>query len=142
MIGLMILIFIFSAMPAEESSEQSGFIVDIISKTYSGLSAKALSPETLSFLSLLVRKAAHFSEYAILALTVLYALSMKIVEPKLLYPVSLLISHLYAISDELHQYFVPGRCCAYKDVLIDTAGGLTAIVVYALIKRGKRKKIG
>ena len=140
MIILMILIFVFSAMPAEESSEQSDFIVELISKSYSGLCARVLSPEALGVLTLIVRKTAHFSEYAILSCTVLFAFGKILVEPEVLYVVSLLISHVYAVSDEIHQYFVPGRCMAYKDVMIDTAGGLTAILIYALIKRSKNKK--
>ena len=35
---------------------------------------------------------------------------------------------LYACTDELHQYFVPGRACRFKDVMIDTAGAFTGIV--------------
>lgn len=141
MVLLMILIFVFSAMPGDESSQQSGFFVELISKTYSELSTKVLSPETLAFLGLLVRKTAHFSEYAVLAGSVLYAFYKIISEPKKLYLVSLLVSHLYAASDEIHQYFVPGRVCAYKDVLIDTAGALTLVIVYALIKWRKSIKL-
>ncbi len=138
---LMILIFAFSATPGDESSQQSGFFVELLSKTYSGLSAKALSPETLAFLGFIVRKTAHFTEYAVLAGSVLFAFHNIFIEPKKLYLVSLLVSHLYAASDEIHQYFVPGRVCAYKDVLIDTAGALTLVIVYALIKWRKSIKL-
>ena len=40
---------------------------------------------------------------------------------------------LYAVSDEIHQYFVLGRTCAIKDVLIDAVG---IIIFYIVIKRG------
>ena len=38
----------------------------------------------------------------------------------------LLLAACYGISDELHQYFVPGRHCTGSDVLADTVGALLA----------------
>jgi VanZ family protein len=35
----------------------------------------------------------------------------------------------YGISDEIHQYFVPGRHCSLYDVFSDTAGALLAYIV-------------
>lgn len=141
MVLLMILIFMFSATPGDESSQQSGFFVELISRTYSELSTKALTPEALAFIGFFVRKTAHFSEYAVLAGSVLFAFYNIISEPKKLYLVSLLVSHLYAASDEIHQHFVPGRVCAYKDVLIDTAGALTLVIVYAVFRWRKNVKL-
>lgn len=46
---------------------------------------------------------------------------------------SLIISIIYAILDEVHQLFVPGRSCNYQDVLIDTFGILLAILIYSFI---------
>lgn len=40
---------------------------------------------------------------------------------------SVLISFLYAVSDEYHQSFVPGRGPAFRDVLIDTIGASFAL---------------
>lgn len=42
---------------------------------------------------------------------------------------------LYACTDELHQAFVPGRACAFTDVLIDTSGGALAMVLIAMINQ-------
>ena len=39
---------------------------------------------------------------------------------------------LYAISDEIHQLFVLGRCCSFSDVLIDLIGILVAGFIYLL----------
>lgn len=36
---------------------------------------------------------------------------------------------LYAISDEFHQSFIPGRGASFKDVCIDTLGGISGILV-------------
>lgn len=35
---------------------------------------------------------------------------------------------LYAASDELHQYFVPGRACQLRDVVIDGLGVLIGVL--------------
>ena len=40
----------------------------------------------------------------------------------------------YAGTDELHQYFVPDRCCSFRDVLIDTAGGLASVLMISFIR--------
>jgi len=40
-----------------------------------------------------------------------------------------LISLIYAISDEFHQLFVPGRFCSIKDVLVDSTGSLFSFLI-------------
>lgn len=45
---------------------------------------------------------------------------------------TILIGFAYALSDELHQSFVSGRDSRFTDVMIDTAGVITGIVVYML----------
>lgn len=57
--------------------------------------------------------------------------------------IPLLIGFLYAVSDEIHQYFVPGRAMQARDVLIDTAGVLLGIWIARGIMRiryGERRK--
>lgn len=43
--------------------------------------------------------------------------------------VSWIICTLYAGTDELHQYFVPGRACSLRDVCIDSAGALLGVLI-------------
>ena len=50
--------------------------------------------------------------------------------------IALVVCILFAISDEFHQLFVPGRGAQVKDVLIDTAG---AIVGMCIVVREKQK---
>ncbi|MCP4425990.1 MAG: VanZ family protein, partial [Chloroflexi bacterium] len=45
------------------------------------------------------------------------------------YLYAFIITVLYAVSDEFHQTFVPGRGGRLPDVLIDALGGLTALLV-------------
>ena len=55
---------------------------------------------------------------------------------------SLLVAFLYALSDELHQLFVPGRQAALTDVVIDTAGILLALLLVRLLQYANFRKRG
>lgn len=49
---------------------------------------------------------------------------------------SLLIVVLYAIFDEVHQYFIPGRFCEFSDFIADVLGGIAGVLlVYFLFRR-------
>jgi len=48
---------------------------------------------------------------------------------------SILIASLYGISDEIHQYFVPGRHSDVWDWVADTLGALLAILLMAQLSR-------
>jgi VanZ family protein len=95
------------------------------------------SEATLALLHFLIRKAAHFTEYAILAL--LAARALRTSSHKLLrhrwFLLSLVFVILYSLSDEFHQSFVSTRSASVYDSLIDSAGGLTALVWLALRQR-------
>ncbi len=47
------------------------------------------------------------------------------------------IGILYGISDELHQFFVPGRMSSVADVLFDALGVILAVISYRTFK-GRR----
>lgn len=88
--------------------------------------------------TLIIRKGAHFTEYFILCLLTYNALgSGKSFKRRL--TGALMFTVFYAVTDEIHQYFIPGRECALKDVLIDSAGGLLAgIIMYIRFKRSEK----
>jgi VanZ family protein len=75
----------------------------------------------------IVKKSAHFVEYAILATLLFRALTGSGIERKRSGYLSILFSVLYAASDEFHQSFTPGREATVRDVLIDTAGAVSAV---------------
>jgi len=84
-----------------------------------------------------LRKIAHVTEYLILTFFLYRAFrgsSNMNVFGLFMYPAA--FSLLYAISDEIHQYFVLGRSCSAGDVLIDSVG---IMVFYILIRI---KKLG
>ena len=54
---------------------------------------------------------------------------------------SFIFSFFYACTDEIHQYFIPGRAMAFRDVLIDSAGALLAMIIVNIkIKINKKKE--
>jgi VanZ family protein len=85
----------------------------------------------------ILRKVGHVVEYAILA-TLLWRALHLVGHPKRPAVAAFLIAVLYAVSDELHQTFVPGRHGTPLDVMIDTGGamlGLAAVQLWLDISR-------
>lgn len=119
-------IFMFSSQNGEESS---GISNGILLTLMNVVPMENLSIETLSFF---IRKAAHFTEYAILGLLVDINSENKD-KKHLLW--SVLFCFIYAISDEIHQYFVPMRSCSFIDVIIDTSGAIFAIFISRWIRK-------
>ena len=83
-----------------------------------------------------VRKAGHFTEYAILALLLFRAFRSGALERwRLRWALSsLLIAFLYASLDEFHQTFTLRRTGSVYDSLIDTSGAATALVLIWLYR--------
>jgi VanZ family protein len=107
----------------------------------------AISEETLAFVHFIVRKMAHLTEYAILgwlAARAFLTSSHQGLRRRWFLSAWLLVI-IYALSDELHQRFVPARTGSIYDSMIDITGGLIALAVVALwrkAKEGKRIKDG
>lgn len=80
----------------------------------------------------LMRKSAHFIAYLVLGFLVSHALKNEasIATAWKRRGISLASCILYAISDEFHQIFVPGRGPLLKDVLIDGSGAALGIMLY------------
>lgn len=130
-------IFLMSAAPGEVSGEQSGLVVRVILAVRGFLFGEAtLSPDALGLLELLVRKAAHMGEYAVLALLDLYALRKN--DARRPACTALLLCALFAAGDELHQVFVPDRGPSPADVAIDTCGALLALALARAVSRLRR----
>ncbi|CCJ32809.1 VanZ family protein [Caloramator australicus] len=117
-----IVIFIFSSQNGEISSQNNRFIIELFKKI--GIDINTLFSVNADFI---VRKMAHFTEYFIFYLLLFNALIDDFIFNKSLL-ISIIITFIYSVSDEFHQSFVPGRSPTYKDVLIDTAGGLVCMI--------------
>ena len=106
-----------------------------------GISHKTFTEDTVEAWHHIIRKCAHFTEYAVLGMTVVFAVGEKLKTVKRIIPVALGICAFYAATDEIHQHFVPNRMGTVADVLLDSAGALTGILLFLLITRKKRAKL-
>ena len=147
-LAIMAAIFCFSSQNGEESGALSArvtaVVIRVVRPDYDELGAEEqalLFEKTMH----VVRKAAHFSEFAALGFFLLghfraLALKTALRRPT---PCAAVTGFLYAVSDELHQSFVGGRSPGLLDVGIDSAGVLFGILVMALLLylcRGRNTK--
>ena len=90
---------------------------------------------SFGFWDMLVKKGGHMAGYGLLALAFWYALRW---DRKYLW-LALVLSLVYAISDEFHQSFVPGRHPSWLDaLLIDPAGSILFLAGAAVFRRRKK----
>lgn len=154
----MVFIFMMSSAGKDESNSQSGAVCEFICEHFVEGYEEMAPEEQIQMqqkISFPVRKCAHLSEYAVLgALMTLTAASWRWEDEETMrtgetpggtvriLPV-LAAGFLYAVSDEIHQIFVPGRSGEPRDVLIDTSGVLIGICLvrfhFSLRERRKRK---
>lgn len=90
-------------------------------------------PITTSYvISFAIFKTAHLFEYAILYfLWVRFCIMAQIKHPFL---VALMATILYAVTDELHQLFVPTREGKFRDIVVDSMGALSMYVCISKTK--------
>lgn len=125
-------IFYFSSRTADESEQQSGFFAQLITRLF-GIGG---------FSDFIIRKLAHFTEFAGLGL--LFAIALKVQTGKAKTPAAIICSSIYAATDEIHQIFVPGRACRVLDWGIDTCGAalgaLAVLLILTLAAKNKASK--
>ncbi len=108
-IALMAVIFGFSSIPSQEMP-------------------------SFGFWDTLVKKGAHMGGYGLLALAYWFGLRFD----KRRWWLALLLAVLYAVSDEFHQSFVPGRNPSWMDALvIDGSGAALALFAGWLVQKKK-----
>jgi VanZ family protein len=139
---LLWMLVIFGASADSKSTEHTSRFLEPFLRWLS----PNISAEAIDTVRLLVRKAAHLTEFALLAWLWWRALrkptrhdarpwSWKLAAIAL----ALVIS--YAAIDEFHQRFVPGRTGSVRDVCIDTAGAVLGIVVLRLLHRRRKRTL-
>lgn len=134
LIAWMGIIFFMSHQPGEVSSSQSELVLKIFS--FLGIELNQYFGGLATFV---IRKTAHFSEYLILFLFA-YNVSRFYFTTKKARLYSIIFVFLYASTDEFHQYFIPGRNMAFKDVLIDTSGGVIGYLIMKIVEIVKLNK--
>src|SRR5690625_733386 len=135
------MIFYLSHQPATVSSELSSSITQIFIHVIEiTLPFVQLQQETWHFL---IRKSAHFIAYLMLGIFIIHALYVSDLRRYDGIIIAIAISCFYAISDEIHQIFIPGRSGEIRDVMIDTFGATSGILLYRLFVLffSKRKSV-
>ncbi|OEF97638.1 VanZ family protein [Desulfuribacillus alkaliarsenatis] len=128
----MALIFYLSHQPATESNELSTGITELIKQFIERVMPHiAIDISTLNFI---IRKGAHFFAYLVLGVLVINALWASGFKGWRMAGVAFVICVSYAITDEVHQLFIPGRSGEIRDVIIDSAGALVGISIYYLLR--------
>ena len=136
-------IFGFSSQDGEQSSSLSRQITENVTKNIESI--QKLEPskkeKVLGKIEHVIRKLAHFSLYTLVGILAMSLMSTYKIKQTKRIGISLGIGVLYAISDEIHQSFVPGRGPMVSDVFIDTFGVLFGIsIIIGAIKIYKKIK--
>lgn len=126
-------IFYFSSQPASVSNELSKGVTEVIVEKVDKLTPnKEMEPNRFNHI---LRKNAHFFNFLVLGILVFHVLSSYGQQGYRRIGLALLLCVVYAITDEVHQLFVPGRGPQLKDVLIDSAGASIGIALSGLFAR-------
>ena len=145
----MCIIFAFSAQTKEESGAVSGGLSYRMVNTTGRLLHLNIDEERVreiaNAIEHFVRKGAHMTEYAILAILLCVWLGRWQMPRKRMTFIAGVCTVLYACSDEFHQLFVEGRAGRISDVLIDSAGAVLGLALFLFIrtcmsKAAKRRK--
>lgn len=135
---LMCTIFSFSAQTGEVSAGLSYQVSAGLVDTVSAVSGKELSGDEremwIDRIHTPVRKAAHMSEYGLLALFVSLSLTVYGIRGKKHFFIALAFCAAFAGTDEFHQSFVGGRGPSLFDVFIDSAGAAAGSALLLLFK--------
>lgn len=122
------IIFLFSHQPKDESIKYSQLAIWLLELLHIDLNDWTMGNATL-----VIRKAAHITEYAILC-ALLWRPIQTIFTQNTAF-ICLAISVLYACSDEFHQTFVEGRVGCVADVGVDSVGVLLVLLFFYLRKK-------
>lgn len=138
----MTVIFAFSARDADLSTQDSMSVGMLFGRFIVPSFADMDAQMQVSFAGMLdhpIRKLAHATEYAVLGF-LLAGSYMDKKRKRADIRIPIIIGALYAISDELHQLFIPGRSCEVMDMLIDSSGVLVGALIGLLaFTHGKRQ---
>lgn len=147
----MVVIFLFSAQPSDESSRESLFVGRMVGQIFVKNFEEWPEEKQEAFAETInypIRKTAHATEYAILGMLVFMRCRCQNAwSRKRMIVTAWGISTAYAATDEFHQIFIPGRAGMVTDVMIDSSGAMAGILLAALagfiiIGRNRRAEYG
>lgn len=135
-IGWLLVIFLLSNCDSNVSSYQTDIVVSLV---YKFAEQNILIHNIISKLSetyglvFAIRKMAHLTVFCFLQIIsfIVFRSRGTSVLKATIYSMGIVV--IYAICDEIHQYYIPGRSCELRDVMIDSTGGLFGLLVSYII---------
>ncbi len=142
---MMYFIFYMSSQPGDDSAGLSLEVSKLLAFGYNKFADKGMSEyDLVAFIIMIhpyVRKAAHITEFFLLAICVGLPFYVYRVRGFALMFITGIICVAYAALDEYHQTFVSGRVGDYHDVLIDCIGVFFGVIVVRVVGFVGRKTI-
>lgn len=138
------MIFIFSSESGEDSAETSDALTMAVIRLFdTGYEQREAEEQAdiYEFASLVVRKCAHFSEFALLGLFLRWLFASYTDRHRSMAAWG--IGTAYAVTDELHQLFVTQRAAMGMDVAVDSLGVMAGVLLaWALMTLAKSARGG
>jgi VanZ family protein len=132
----MALIFCFTQLPYFTGKNTAEAIHKAVITEHDSIHTPSANHVNISELNLIIRKTTHVTVFGILALLLFKSLETY----RYSYILSWFLTFLYAITDEYHQSFMPGRVSTFKDVLFDSLGALIALsLTFFIINRNRKR---
>ena len=138
-IAWMTLVFYFSNQVSEDSSKLSGEITQLILNFFHLLDGS--THEQQLAIETAIRKLAHYSIYILGGILILLHVNLYNFTTNKKVIITWLIGTAYAVTDEVHQLFIPGRSCEIRDVCIDSLGVITGIIILLIILNCKKRRL-
>lgn len=136
LLAVMVAIFLFSAETSAESSKTSGKVIVTVAKVIKPDFEELQPAEKEQFIGSLqsvTRTLAHFLIFAALGFFAINSLLTFKLNNKKNFLIAIAFSVVYALSDELHQHFVPGRAFQLIDLTVDTFGSAFGILAWLIL---------
>ena len=132
-----LLIFFFSNENGEVSAGRSKLVTNNTITAYEKVFDKEVKnrKKVHDNLEVVIRKTTHFGLYFILGVLTFLCLKEYNLDLRKQIIYSVIFCFLYAVSDEVHQIFTSDRGPRALDVLIDTLGSTTSIMIISLIMK-------
>lgn len=135
--GWMVLIFCFSAQPAKESQQMSGSvsyrIIESSAEVFRWGMTENEIKEWSERIDFPIRKGAHMAEYAVCTILVAACVIGYRTWSRKIAITAFVITACYAMTDEIHQLFVPGRAGRISDVCIDSLGAAVGLLLFSIV---------
>lgn len=130
----LIIIYLFSNQTGNESSSLSNGVLEKIVRIFNENISEQDLLSICDALGLFIRKCAHLAEYLLLGLLFYNCFYYLKITNKMNLSYSILTCMIYAITDEFHQFFIPGRSCNIFDFIIDSVGIILGVYLCKKIK--------